>query len=543
MNEEETETDAGEYEPLFNVPANRAERLRRPENIALMAMMKTDKPALFERLMRKLSEARVPGLRDVRREVDSFIRRTERALKAGPATPQPEAPSMLTLAGQFRDEVHPTLKWHQHDWLLWRGAHYDDVEPDLVRRDAYRFLEELGGKPDARKVSDLLDALKGVALVERGTFDPPCWLDDSHANYAAKDMLSCANGLLHLPTGTLLEQTPAFFVRNSVPCAYDPDAPTPKAFLKFLDDLWGDDPEQIDLLQEIFGYLLTGDTAQQKLFLWLGATRGGKGTLLRIVGQLIGTGNICSPTLQQLGTRFGLETTLGKTVAQIADMRLPANRHSDRSGLIGNLLRIVGEDAVTVERKFRSAITTRLPLRVVIVSNKPPHLPDASGALAARLVALRFTKSFVGREDKDLDDKLAAELPGILLWAVEGWRRLKRQGRFTVTAASRETVEMVAEIATPIRAFLRECCELTADAITPKSDLWQRFQQFMVDRELQVLPSSPGEFYAELDEATGYALKETRPDTPDRARSWAGIRLRTDFDDTTPGVLPPQTGL
>jgi phage/plasmid-associated DNA primase len=37
--------------------------------------------------------------------------------------------------------------------------------------------------------------------------------------------------------------------------------------------------------------------------------------------------------------------------------------------------------------------------------------------------------------------KLLAELPGILLWAIEGWRRLNGRGHFVVPRSSRELVD------------------------------------------------------------------------------------------------------
>ena len=42
---------------------------------------------------------------------------------------------------------------------------------------------------------------------------------------------------------------------------------------------------------------------------------------------------------------------------------------------------------------------------------------------------MRFTRSFCDWEDPGLFDRLSRELPGILLWALVGWQRLRRRGR------------------------------------------------------------------------------------------------------------------
>src|SRR5690606_6528259 len=326
--------------------------------------------------------------------------------------------------------------WYHSDWLLHRGTHYEVVEPDKVKGDIYAFIEKTGGfAPDAKSVGNVIDALKGVVLVERGSFEPPCWLkeDELGLDYPADEILACSNGLLHLPTGTLMESTPRFFTRNGLPYDYDAAAPKPERWLRFLDEVWGHDPEQITLLQEVFGYLLTPDTSMQKFFLFLGPTRSGKGTITKVLTKLVGKRSVCSPTLAKFGERFGLEAALGKQLATVSDMRL--GRKTDRQEIVGNILRIVGEDDIDVERKhIGGAVTGKLAIRIVISSNLLPPLPDVSGALVARLITLTMKRSFLGAEDLTLDRKLEAELPGILNWAIEGWRRLKAQGHFTVTA-------------------------------------------------------------------------------------------------------------
>src|SRR5262245_16309554 len=94
--------------------------------------------------------------------------------------------------------------------------------------------------------------------------------------------------------------------------AYDPKAPQPAEWLEFLGTLWPDDNEGISTLQEIFGYFLSGDLRQQKLFLLVGPKRAGKGTIARVLRMLLGHENVSGPTLSSLGQPFGLEPLIGK---------------------------------------------------------------------------------------------------------------------------------------------------------------------------------------------------------------------------------------
>ena len=119
-----------------------------------------------------------------------------------------------------------------------------------------------------------------------------------------------------------------------------------------------------------------------------------------------------NPTLATLARPFGLAPLIDKPVAILPDARLSGR--PDNAAITECLLSISGEDDQTVDRKHLPAWTGRLPTRFVLISNELPRLRDASGALASRLILLRFTRSFYGREDVGLFDRLSRELPGIL---------------------------------------------------------------------------------------------------------------------------------
>jgi putative DNA primase/helicase len=150
------------------------------------------------------------------------------------------------------------------------------------------------------------------------------------------------------------------------------------------------------------------------------------------------------------------------------------------------LLSISGEGTVTVERKFLPSITLKLATRFVFMTNEMPRITDASGALASRFLILQFTESFYGREDITLTDRLATELSGIVLWAIEGLARLREQGRFTQLPEQLMLVEQMEELASPVSAFLRDECILPHQALdeglksdelaSPVEAVWGRWQ-------------------------------------------------------------------
>src|SRR5438093_1430289 len=85
-----------------------------------------------------------------------------------------------------------------------------------------------------------------------------------------------------------------------------PSSPPPAKWLKLLNDQWAKDQESIDAIHEQFGYLVTPDTSQQRIMLWIGPPRSGRGTMKEILTALIGAGNVASTSAASLAGDFGL---------------------------------------------------------------------------------------------------------------------------------------------------------------------------------------------------------------------------------------------
>jgi putative DNA primase/helicase len=357
-----------------------------------------------------------------------------------------------------------TIHHQQGTFYRWTGTHYVESEPEEIRAHAYDFLDGAkrvndAGKlapfnPNKTKVANVLEALAACAQLD-GSIRAPAWLD-SKRHPPATDILACHNGLLHLPTRALSPHDPAFFGLNAVDYAYDAKAGKPAAFLRFLDSLWPDDRESINTLQELFGLLLTADLSHQKAALIVGPKRSGKGTIARVLTALLGHENVAGPTLSGLSQNFGLAPLINKPLAIISDARLGGR--ADAHVIAERILSITGEDSLSIDRKFREVWTGRLPTRFLILTNELPKLTDASGALAGRFIILRLIKSFYGSEDLTLTQRLVAELPAILVWAMDGRDRLAKRGYFVQPASARQAVAELEDLASPVGAFARQCC-------------------------------------------------------------------------------------
>jgi putative DNA primase/helicase len=363
-----------------------------------------------------------------------------------------------------------TLRHWRGGWWLWRRAHWIEAEDRAVKSLLYRFTEKAiywttdkNGNPKIapwaptrNKIGDLTEALAAICILPKDR-DQPSWLDDRRTGV----IVSVANGLLDIETRRLLLHTPQFFNQTSVPFDYNPKANAPTKWLEFLAELWPAESAAILVLGEWFGYVISGRTDLQKIFLNVGPTRGGKGVIARVLTALVGRQNMAGPTLNSLGGEFGLAPLIGKVLGVISDARFGGR---DSNIVIERLLSISGEDTLTVNRKYRDQWTGKLPIRLHIISNELPKLGDASTAIVGRIVLLLATRSWLGKEDHDLEPTLCKEFPGILNWALEGLARLTNaDGRFTRLPSADEAIVAMRDLASPVAAFVRERCRLDGE--------------------------------------------------------------------------------
>ena len=399
-------------------------------------------------------------------------------------------PTAEAFVREFYDHPEgPTLVSYAGLLLHWKENRYVQLEDEAVRRslqvwlhDALRYvlnrktneLELVPFESNPGTVKSALDTIRNHVHLP-AIMANPSWLRMSAGDPSASEVLPCRSKLLHLPTQQVIPSTPAFFSLSALDFDPVPDAPQPSAWFEFLHQLFDGDVESLDLLQEWFGYCLTGDTSQQKMLFIIGPKRSGKGTIARVLAQLVGSGNVCGPTTSSLASTFGLQPLIGKTLAIVSDARFSGENVAT---VIERLLCISGEDALTVDRKFMSSVTMKLAARFMFLSNELPRLNDASGALARRFLILRLTESFYGREDTTLTEKLLAELPGILNWAIAGWHRLHARGRFCMPQSGADAMLDLEELSSPVSAFVRSECVVGVGQRVRVDDLYEAWARW-----------------------------------------------------------------
>jgi len=378
----------------------------------------------------------------------------------------------------FTEHGDGTLIHHQATWHHWTGKRYEATCDDDIKAKLWKWLSRcsvrtkdkmVSCQPSRALVTGVMDALKAVAN-QSSSIESPSWLNNGPEQIIAFDNgLLDVDGFLKSGNSELMDHTPQWFSSNCLPHRFDVSATCPK-WLEFLSEVFDEDQERIETLQQWFGYNLISDNRQHKIAMLIGPPRSGKGTTMAVMSAMLGKHNIANTSLASLGGRFGLEPLVGKLSALIDEGHL--GKFSDTSQILERLKAISGGSEQTVDRKGVAAMSSvSLKIRFTMAVNELPRLSDSSAAMRARLLVIPYFNSYEGNEDFGLVDRLLTEIPGITNWALDGLRQLRQTGRFINPSAGEEILREFVYLSSPVQSFVDECCVVNSDASIRRDNL------------------------------------------------------------------------
>ncbi|UGX89848.1 phage/plasmid primase, P4 family (plasmid) [Bradyrhizobium barranii subsp. barranii] len=355
------------------------------------------------------------------------------------------------------------------DNCVWRVLEDDELAAEIRATDPTNVL-------DVGKIFLMVKAIHLARFVKARPFE---WIDKPIDAPEPTELVLATNGILDARTLALAPHTGRYFATGVPVWEYDPDATCP-LWLGKLDE-WLH-PSFHATLQEFMGYLLTSDTSIEVLLAMMGAKRGGKGTITKVMQALVGKHHHASVTLNDLGSDFGLAGLMDKRAVFIPD----AHDAKHPAAAIERIKSITGNDELSVNRKNQAMLSARIPAKIVLVANKHPKFLDESGALADRELVLVFESSFAKVKDTELGNKLRAEWSGIANWALEGLRRLRANGnRFTIGERGRKAQQELAEAQSPALRFAKDYLVVTgdeADAV-PLAVVYRTYEHWAIHEE------------------------------------------------------------
>ncbi|NBE80337.1 phage/plasmid primase, P4 family [Micromonospora rubida] len=426
---------------------------------------------------------------------------THDRLIPAPADPMAVARALVERLPATNDIPH--LTWWRGDFYEWNGTRWAVQRDASINRWLYLQTEnaifdtgeEFGRwAPNIAKIGNLREAI-GSAVLARP------WDEDD------EKCIAITNGVLDVANRTLHPHTPQRFNLASLPFAYDPEARCPK-WRAFLAEVLPADEEAQAFLGEWFGYVVSGRTDLQKIASLFGAKRSGKGTIARILESLLGPESVAAVRLASLTGDFGEQPLIGKSLAVLSDINWSTR---DVGEAVEIMKAISGEDSRDVNRKNRETWHGRLGVRFMALGNDMPKFTDASGALAGRMIHVRFRVSFYGKENPNLTKELLGELPGILNWALDGLDRLTERGRFKPPASSEESEREILRLTSPVYGFIDDRAALDPEAPPVLlDDLFAVYKEWCADEEGRDRVSTKAVFARDLRSAGNGSIQVDR---------------------------------
>jgi len=401
------------------------------------------------------------------------------------------------------------VTFHDTDEIyVYKDGIYQEGGEALIKEICEEVLQE---EATTHRVTEVINHIK------RSTYKNRKEIADNNSNF-----LCVANGILDLrkiKKGKieLLPHTPDKVFLIKLPVAYDENADCPK-IKEFIHQIVRE--EDISIIQEMVGYCLWKRYDIDKAILLVGDGANGKSTLLELIIKLLGKQNVSSIALQDLeNNRFAKAELYGKLANIYADLPDKALTHT------GIFKMLTGGDLISAERKFKGHIKFVNHAKLIFSCNKVPEVKDDTNAFYRRWIIINFPNKFEGKNaDPHVLEKISTpdELSGFLNWALDGLKRLLKNGRFSHSKTTKEMREQYIMSSNPVLAFVEKCVEPDSEAWIEKDELYLAFCNFCKDVGLPI--KAKNVFARELPQYMTVSAGRVK-EGDERKSIWYGIKL------------------
>ncbi|MEK5507342.1 phage/plasmid primase, P4 family [Paenibacillus sp. FSL P4-0113] len=340
-------------------------------------------------------------------------------------------------------------------YYVYKSGVWQDQLPDVLKRNARKILHTWAPHFWRSKI----EAEYMTALTRDCTLE--------HSMDSERDYINLRNGMLDLRNFKLEEHDPTFYSSVQVPIDYEPEAPCPN-FEAFLKDIFDHDQERIDLIAEIFGYCLTTSTQAEQVFLFYGKGSNGKSVLVHVLKGLIGERNTSALSLNDLEKPFARSEMINKLV------NITTENEVGSKGIETSYLKAIASgDPVRIEEKFKQGYMQELFCKLIFATNNLPYSKDKSYGLIRKMTMVPFEKTYTdAQKDPDLKVKLMKEGSGILNFALEGLKRLRKHSYlFTKSKKVQQLANQYSQMINPIQVFVEDMVEAKPESKLLNKDL------------------------------------------------------------------------
>lgn len=338
-------------------------------------------------------------------------------------------------------------------------------------------------------------------------------------------MLCVKNGVVDLRTGEFYNHNKKYKMTIQINADYKPGSTCP-TIDKFLDDIM-EHPDDKNTVYDIIASLCI-KVPFDAIIALIGSGANGKGVLIKLISEFIGTGNITNVRLDSLDRPFNVYEMFRKVAVINSEVE-------GKASTFKTMKAIVTGEPMDGEIKYGPHIRFSPYCKIIFDTNNPPQINDSSYGMARRLIKLDFKQRFTDipnlvtgekRRDPGLLEKLITEeeRSGLLNIIIERAPRLIKTRKIGRYKSPEEMAKEYDRQSHSISGFVEEHCEITyiQDHFTPFKDLWDAYKKYCVT--INTAPKSERALATYLKKELGLT-KRQRGDTRDRG--YVGINLST----------------
>lgn len=331
---------------------------------------------------------------------------------------------------------------YQHDkdnWLIWNGHLWQpdrlgkvNLLPVLVAQKRFEAIQVVQDKKRIEKIRLFVDrcesAGKIASCLNLAQSMSPIASQSSEYNLDPY-LLGCANGVLDLRTGSLLNSNKRELVSMSTNVIFDPQAECPR-WEQFLEEIFDTDKEMINFINLAVGYSLTGEISEQCLFILYGKGANGKSTFLNVLLYVMGDYADITPFTTFLASAYD-GCKISNDIAALNNKRLVFTSEAGESSLFNEqrLKSLTGSDKVKARFLRKEYFTFNPTFKFWLAVNHKPNITDNTEGFWRRIRLVPFEQNFsVKNCDTQLESKLLKEASGILNWIVKGCLAWQKNG-------------------------------------------------------------------------------------------------------------------
>ena len=403
-------------------------------------------------------------------------------------------------AERFRDAWDGSVYFirEHRTWAYFNGQRWvlDDAAAARMAHETVRRIvrEAVGGDPDdlqqairwqktseanarIRSLLDIASQLEGLSISQEAF--------DTHSH-----LVNFENGTMDLRKGEFREARASDKITRLAGCEWDPAATAPR-FIQFISEVVGEDEEDAHYLKKLTGYILSGERMEQRLQILIGDGGDGKSTFIETIKRLLGD---YQTTLAATSISAQNTAAIPNDIAKLAGKRLATISELPQKLHVNTQLvkAMSGGDTMTARFLHKEYFDFQPTAQLLVATNFYPYADVEDKAYFRRLAILRFPKSFANENpDKELKSKLTSELPGIAVWAVDGYRAYFEEG-LDLTSSTRGELDRYRRFTDPLTGFFENCLQVT-----------HRDEHFVATNDL-------------VDAAAEYCQEEDRP-KPDKS--------------------------